>query len=44
MDCRADSVLMRLYCLFVRSRLEYGCAVFSSAGESYLKNLEPIQN
>ena len=32
------------YRSFVRSRLEYGCAVFSSARKSYLKNLEPIQN
>ena len=45
MDWRADrSVLIRLYCSFVRSRLEYGCAVFSSARKSYLKKLEPIQN
>ena len=35
---------MRLYCLFVCFRLEYGCAVFSSACKSYLKKLEPIQN
>ena len=45
MDWGADrSVLLRLYCSFVRSRLEYGCAVFSSARKSYLKKLEPIQN
>ena len=45
MDWGADrSVLMRLYRSFVRSRLEYGCAVFSSARKSYLKKLEPIQN
>ena len=45
MDCGADrSVLMRIYCSFVCSRLEYGCAVFSSACKSYLKKLEPIQN
>ena len=45
MDWGADrSVLMRLYHSFVHSRLEYGCAVFSSARESYLKKLEPIQN
>ena len=30
------SVLLRLYHSFVRSRLEYGCAVFSSARKSYL--------
>ena len=45
MDWGADrSVLMRLYCSFVHSRLEYGCTVFSSASKSYLKKLEPIQN
>ena len=45
MDWGADrSVLLRLYRAFVRSRVEYGCAVFSSARKSYLKNLEPIQN
>ena len=45
MDWGADrSVLLRLYRAFVRSRMEYGCAVFSSARKSYLKKLEPIQN
>ena len=45
MDWGADrSVLMKFYRSFVRSRLEYGCAVFSSAHKSYLKKLEPIQN
>ena len=45
MDWGADkSVLVRLYHSFVRSRLDYGCAVFSSARKSYLKKLEPIQN
>ena len=45
MNWGADrSVLLRLYRSFVRSRLEYGCAVFSSACKSYLKKLEPIQN
>ena len=38
------SDLMRFYCVFVHSRMEYGCAVFSSAHKSYLKKLEPIQN
>ena len=43
MDWGADrSVLLRLYCSFVRCRLEYGCAVLSSARKSYLKKLEPI--
>ena len=45
MDWGADrSVLLRLYRSFVCSRLESGCAVFSSARKSYLKKLEPIQN
>ena len=45
MDWGADrSLLMRLYRSFVLSRLEYGCAVFSSARKSYLKKFEPIQN
>ena len=45
MDWGADrSVLMRLHCSFVHSRLEYGFAVFSSARKSYLKKLDPIQN
>ena len=45
MDWGADrSVLMRIYHSFLRSRLKYGCAVFSSACKSYLKKLEPIQN
>ena len=35
---------MRLYRVFVCSRMEYGCAAFSSAHKSYLKKLEPIQN
>ena len=45
MDWGADrSILVRLYCSFVRSRLEYGSAVFSSICKSYVKKLEPIQN
>ena len=45
MDWRADRrALLRLYHSFVHSRRECGCAVFSSACKSYLKNLEPIQN
>ena len=45
MDWGAEkSVLMRLYCSFVHSRLEHGCAVFSSARKPYLKKLESIQN
>ena len=45
MDWGVDrSILVRLYRSFVHSRLDYGCAVFSSARKSYLKKLEPIQN
>ena len=38
------AIIFRITQPFVRSRLEYGCAVFSSARKSYLKKLEPIQN
>ena len=45
MNWGADrSVLLRLYRSFVHPRLEYGCAVFSSACKLYLKKLEYIQN
>ena len=37
-------VLMRLNRAFVCSRMEYSCAVFSSACKSYLNKLEPIHN
>ena len=44
-DSGADrSVLLRLYHSFVCSRMEYGCAMFSSVCKSYLKKLEPGQN
>ena len=39
-----QTVLLRLYRSLVRSKLDYGCAVFSSARKSYLRKLEPIQN
>ena len=45
MDWGADRVvLLRLYRAFVRSKLDYGCTVYSSARKSYLKKLLPIQN
>ena len=45
MDWGADRVvLLRLYRSLVRSKLDYGCAVYSSARKSYLEKLEPIQN
>ena len=45
MDWGADRiVLLRLYRSLVRSKLDYGCAVYSSARKSYLEKLKPIQN
>lgn len=37
-------VLLRLFRSLVRSRLDYGAAVYGSARPSYLKKLEPVQN
>ena len=36
--------IMKLYRAVVRSKLDYGSAVYGSARPSYLKKLEPIQN
>ena len=36
--------LLHLYYALIRSKLDYGSAVYGSARESYLKMLEPIQN
>ena len=45
LDWGADTtVLLRFYRALVRSKLDYGCVVYSSARKSYLKKLEPIQN
>ena len=45
MDWGADrTVLLRLYRSLIRSKLDYGCCIWSSARKSYLKKLEPIQN
>ncbi|KAJ8027494.1 hypothetical protein HOLleu_32649 [Holothuria leucospilota] len=45
MDWGADRpVLLRLYRSLVRSKLDYGCVVYSSARESYLRRLLPIHN
>ena len=45
MSWGADQTIpLRLYRSLVRSKLDYGCAVFSSARKSHLRKLEPIQN
>ena len=44
-DWGADrKVLLRLYRALIRSKLDYGCIVYGSARESYLKMLDPIHN
>ena len=45
MDLGADrKVLLRLYRLLVRSKLDYGCIVYGSARQSYLRKLDSIHN
>ena len=45
MDWGADSsTLLKLYRSLIRSKLDYGCAVYGSARQSYLKTLNTIQN
>ncbi|KAJ8046041.1 Transcriptional-regulating factor 1 [Holothuria leucospilota] len=45
MDWGADRpVLLRLYRSLVRSKLDYGCVVYISAHESYLRKLLPVHN
>ena len=45
MDWGADrAVMLRLYRSLIRSKLDYGCVVNSSARDSYLMKLQPIQN
>ena len=39
-----QTVLLRLYRAFVRSKLDYGCIVYGSARSSYVQMLDPIQN
>ena len=44
-DWGADRiVLLRLYRLLVRSKLDYGCIVYGSARRSILKQLDPIHH
>ena len=44
-DWGADrKVLLRLYRTFVRSKLDYGCIVYGSAQQSYLRKLDSIHN
>ena len=38
------SILLQLYRALIRSKLDYGCEVYSAAHPSALKMLEPIQN
>lgn len=44
-DWGADrTTLLMLYRSLIRSRLDYGCIVYGSARDSYIKRLDPIQN
>ena len=44
-DWRADrTVLQRLYCALVRSKLDYGCIVYGSARRLVLKQLDQIHH
>jgi len=40
-DC---TTLLKLYRSHIRSKLDYGCIVYGSARESYLKSLDRVQN
>ena len=45
MDWGADrKVLLRLYRTFIRSKLDYGCIVYGSARQSYLRKMDSIHN
>ena len=39
-----QETLLHLYRSLIRSKLDYGCIVYGSARDSYLKILDPIQN
>ena len=44
-DWGADrSVLLNLYRSLVRSKLDYGCIVYGSARDSYIKKLDPVHH
>ena len=44
-DWGADqSTLLQLYRALIRSKLDYGCIVYGSARQSYLSQLDPVQN
>ena len=38
------NMLLKLYRILVRSKLDYGCIVYGSTRKSYLQMLDPIQN
>lgn len=40
----SQKILLHLYNIFIRSRLDYGCTVYQSATNSIKALLEPIQN
>jgi hypothetical protein len=41
----ADSTtLIRLYRSIIRSKLDYGCIVYGSARDTYIKSLDRVQN
>ena len=44
MDWGADRKVLRLYRTLVRSKLDYGCIVYCSARQSYLRKLDSIHN
>ena len=39
-----QQTLLHLYRSLIRSKLDYGCIVYGSARDSYLRMLDPIQN
>ena len=39
-----QDIILLLYTLPIRSKLDYGCIVYGSARSSYLRMLDPVQN